>query len=126
MSIEKKAESAAQRAEFSERVDRQAERLKQRESEILNSARGAVHSGSEHAESALHHATDATASAAKSASRKASELGDSGQEQWAKGRDHAEESLDQVFDYVRGNPGKSLAMAVAGGWLLGSILRHRR
>ncbi|MGA7296625.1 MAG: hypothetical protein WBW92_03810 [Rhodanobacteraceae bacterium] len=126
MSTEKKARSAAEHADFSERVDRQAERLKQRESDMLNSARDAVQSGSERAESALHHATDATASAAKSANRHAADLGARGQEQWARGRDRAEDSLDQVLDYVRTNPGKSVAMAVAGGWLLGTILRRRR
>jgi ElaB/YqjD/DUF883 family membrane-anchored ribosome-binding protein len=33
--------------------------------------------------------------------------------------------MDRVFDYVRDNPGKSLAMALAGGWLIGSFLRRR-
>ncbi len=95
---------------------------------MLKSPRDAMDSGSERAERAMHHATDATASATKSAGdQRAAEYSERGREQWDKGRARAEESLDQVFDYVRSNPGKSLAMAVAGGWLLGgNLLRRRR
>lgn len=109
-----------------ERIERGAERLKERESAALKATRDAVDSGTRRAESGLHHATDASADTARKASRKAAELGEKGQEKWEEGREYAEQSLDRVFAYVRDNPGKSLAMAVAGGWLLGSVLRRRR
>ncbi|RAP57089.1 hypothetical protein [Oleiagrimonas sp. MCCC 1A03011] len=111
--------------DFDERIAEGAERLKERESAALHATRDAVVSGTERTERALHRATDATASAAQRTHDRAARLGEKGQEKWAEGRDYAEQSLDRVFDYVRENPGKSLAMAVAGGWLLGSILRRR-
>ncbi|MDN5924791.1 MAG: hypothetical protein L0H70_07315 [Xanthomonadales bacterium] len=107
-------------------IDRGAERLKQGESHVLGATRDAVSNGSERTERALHDATDATAEAAKRASQRAADLRDQGQAQFAKGRAQAEETLDSVMDYVRDHPGKSLAMAVAGGWLVGAILRRRR
>jgi ElaB/YqjD/DUF883 family membrane-anchored ribosome-binding protein len=125
MSTEKKAESTAERIELSERIARGAERMKEHESAALNAARDAVAKGSEHAERALHRATDATAEAARRTSERAARLNEQGQEQWARGRENAEQAMDRVFDYVRDNPGKSLAMALAGGWLIGSFLRRR-
>lgn len=108
-----------------ERIERGAERLKERESAILHATRDAVNSGTERAESALHKATDASADAARRTTERAAKLGEKGQEKWAAGRGYAEKSMDHVLDYVRENPGKSLALAVAGGWLIGSILRRR-
>lgn len=114
------------RSNFSERVDERAEKMKRSQSDVLQSSREALDKGSRHAESALHHATDATAAAARDADKRAAELGERGQEQWTKSRDWAESSFDDALGYVRANPGKSMAIAVAGGWLLGSILRRRR
>lgn len=119
-------ESASnQRESLASRIDREAERAKRFESAALHSAREAVDSGSRRAESALHRATDATADAAKRARVKADELGDRGSEAYAQGRARVDDSLDQVLAYVRDNPGKSMAFAAAGGWLLGSLLRRR-
>lgn len=125
MSEQKKLESVADTAALSDRISHGAERMKERESAAINATRDAVNKGSEHVEHALHHATDATADVARRVSDRAAELGDRGREHWDDGRRHAEQAMDQVFDYVRDNPGKSLAMAVAGGWLLGAILRRR-
>lgn len=112
--------------DLSDRIDHGAERLKQGESRVLGATRDALSSGSERTERALHNATDATADVAKRASQRAADLRDQSREQLAKGRAQAEEGLDKVMDYVRDNPGKSLAMAVAGGWLVGAIMRRRR
>lgn len=112
--------------DLNERIDQGAERLKQGESRVLGATRDAVASGSERTERALHHATDATAEAAKRASQRAADLREQSREQLARGRAQAEEGLDKVMDYVRDNPGKALAMAVAGGWLIGAIMRRRR
>lgn len=120
------ASKSKEASNMDERIERGAERLKERESAALHATRDAVDSGTERAERALHRATDASAGAAQRTSERAAELGEKGREKWAEGRDYAEQSMDHVFDYVRENPGKSLALAVAGGWLLGSILRHRR
>lgn len=108
-----------------ERIEQGAERLKERESAVLHATRDAVDSGSERAERALHRATDASASAARRTSERAARLSEKGHEKWDEGREYAEQSMDRVFDYVRENPGKSLAVAVAGGWLIGAFLRRR-
>jgi ElaB/YqjD/DUF883 family membrane-anchored ribosome-binding protein len=113
-------------SDFDERVSRSAERMKERESAALHAARDAVVSGTERTERAMHRATDATASAAQRTHDRAAELGEKGQEKWNEGRAYAEQTMDRMFDYVRENPGKSLAMAVAGGWLIGNLLRRRR
>lgn len=115
-----------QRESFSSRVDREAERAKRYESSAMHSARDAVDSGSRFAESAMHRATDATADAAKRAQAKADEMGERGSAAYARGRAGFDDSLDEIFVYVRNNPGKSMAIAAAGGWLLGNLLRRRR
>lgn len=126
MSTNKSATSVGRdNQDLNSRIDDNAERLKKGESRVMGATRDAVASGSERTERALHHATDATADAAKRASQSAGDLRDKGRDQWDKGRAQAEEGLDTVMDYVRDNPGKSVAMAVAGGWLLGAILRRR-
>jgi ElaB/YqjD/DUF883 family membrane-anchored ribosome-binding protein len=112
-------------ANLDDRIERGAERLKERESAVLHATRDALNSGSDRAEEALHKATDAGAGAAKRTSERAAKLGGKGQEKWTKGREYAEKSMDSMLDYVRENPGKSLALAVAGGWLIGNFLRRR-
>lgn len=125
MSIEKKIESALDETKLSERIGERARRAKEHESAAIHAARDAAVRGSEHAERILHRATDATADAASRVGERAMEFGEHGREQWEKGRDSVEDAFGRMLDYVRDNPGKSLAVAAAGGWLLGSILRRR-
>lgn len=130
MNVENHPESSfippSPRETRNERIDRGAERAKGAESAAIHKTRDAVDRGSERAERSLHHATDVAADAARRANDRAERLGEQGRAAMDRGRAYTDETLDRMFIYVRENPGKAIAMAAAGGWLLSSLLRRRR
>ncbi|HET6631395.1 MAG TPA: hypothetical protein VFG73_01645 [Rhodanobacteraceae bacterium] len=126
MNTRQNAESIKGKAsDMNSHVERGAEHAKVRGSEAIDAARDAAERTGDRAERALHHAADTTTEAARHAARRASELTEKGREKWAQGRAQAEEGIDHAVAYVRSNPGKAVAMAVAGGWLLGALMRRR-
>lgn len=58
------------------------------------------------------------------AREKAEQARRAGEDYFEKGRDFAREYEDQVVDYVRANPLKSLLIALCAGLVLGSLTRR--
>jgi ElaB/YqjD/DUF883 family membrane-anchored ribosome-binding protein len=106
------------------RIDENAERIKQATSSAVASTKGAVDRAAEHVEEGLHHATDKAAEAANRATEKAADISERGREVYDETMDRADAWLEQARDYVREKPVQSVAIALGAGWLLGRILRR--
>ncbi len=98
----------------SEHIEERAEHLKH----ATGSAAGSAHEAVDRMAERMHRGTDKAAGAAERAADRSREALDSA-------RAHANDWMDNVRDYVREQPGRSLVMAVAAGWLIGRLMRHR-
>lgn len=107
-----------------QRIDQNAERVKQATSHVVSSTKDAVERAADQVESGLHHATDKAADAAHRVTDKAAELGGRGREVYGETVDRADAWLEQARGYVREKPVQSVAIALGVGWLLGRILRR--
>jgi len=106
------------------RIDQGAERIKQATSDTVASSKEKFDRAADRVEESLHKATDKAAHAANRATDKVSDAAERGREVYGKAKDHADEWLDEIRDYVREKPVQSVAIAIGAGWLLGRILRR--
>lgn len=100
--------------ETSDHIEENAERFKQGASENVNNTRDKVDRAAAHLEHGMHRGTDKLANAAKH-----------GREALDRAMDHAGDWKGKARNYVRDKPTQSLVIAVATGWLLSRMLRHR-
>lgn len=110
---------------FDERVDQRAERVKQATHSAVEHAKEGFAHAADAFEEKAHAGTDAAARASKRAAAQAAAARERGSHAVDAAREKAEGALEQVRDFVRDKPVQSLAIAVAGGWLLGWMLRRR-
>jgi ElaB/YqjD/DUF883 family membrane-anchored ribosome-binding protein len=108
------------------RIERAAERAKESASDMVGSAKDRVDAAADRVEEGLHHAADAGARAAHRSIEKIGELRKRGAELASDARGRADLLVDNVREFARDRPVRSLAMALAAGWLLGRLLKPRR
>jgi len=106
------------------RIDAQAERVKQATSAAVASTKEAVDRAADHVEETLHRATDKAADAANRASDKAADAAARGREACDRTMDTADAWMEQARNYVREKPTQAVLMALGAGWLLGRLLRR--
>lgn len=100
------------------RTGENTERFKEGTSDAVNRTRATADHAADHVEHGMHRGADKIASAAQRAK-------ESGRKAMDTAMEHADDWTGKACDYVREKPTQSLVMAVAAGWLLSKVLRHR-
>lgn len=107
------------------RYEPQAERFKDATSRTVESTKNRVDRAADSVERGMHSATDRTADAADRVAARAERARRRGGEVVDDAMQHADDWLDSARGFVRERPTQSVAIAVAAGWLIGSLLRRR-